>query len=211
MISDPLGSGLVSNMAKPGASATGFTNFEFTVGGKWVQLIKELVPDTQRLAVVFNPGTAPFAEKYLQPARAASSSIGIDLITSPVYNRDQLERELVEQGQSLGRSIMLIPDNFTLANRQQIILLAARYRLPIIYPYRPFVLDGGLIAYSPDIPELYRRSAIYADRILRGEKPGDLPVEQPTKFELVINVRAARTIGLTIPPSLFARADEVIE
>src|SRR5262245_12048507 len=211
-ISDPLGSGLVSSMARPGGNATGLTNFEFTVGGKWVQLMKELAPNTQRAVVIFNPETAPYAENYVRPARAAADSLHIELITAPVRDRDQLESAFVKQAELPGRgSILTIPDQFTVVNRERIILLSARNRLPAIFPYRTFALEGGLMVYGPDIIDVYRRSAAYVDRILHGEKPGDLPVQQPTKFELVINLKTAKVLGLTVPSTLLARADEVIE
>jgi putative ABC transport system substrate-binding protein len=210
-LSDPLGSGLVSSMAHPGGNATGFTNFEFTIGGKWVQLMKEAAPNTQRVAVIFNPQTAPYAQHYVLPARAAADALRIELVTAPVRERDQLESVFIKQTEFPGGSILIIPDSFTVVNRQRIVLLSVRYRLPTIFPYRTFALDGGLIVYGTDVIDLYRRSALYVDRILHGEKPGDLPVQQPTKFELVVNLNTAKVLGLEIPSSILARANEVIE
>jgi putative ABC transport system substrate-binding protein len=210
-VSDPLGSGLVSSLARPGGNATGLTNFEFTMGGKWVQLMKELLPDVKRITVIFNPETAPFAQGYLRPAQAGAGSVGIELITAPVRDLDQLESTFTAQARSPGGSIMVIPDNFTVVNRERIISLSLRHRLPTVYPYRVFAVEGGLMAYGPDIADLYRRAATYADRILRGTKPAELPVEQPTKFELVINLKTARALGLEIPVVLHTIADELIE
>jgi putative ABC transport system substrate-binding protein len=210
-ISDPLGTGLVSSLATPGGNATGFTNFEFTMGGKWLQIMKDMVPGIKRMALMFNPETAPYSEGYVRSFQVAADSFAVEPIPAPVHDSDEIERVLIAQARDPGGSMMVIPDSFTVLNRERIISLSARYRLPTIYPYRVFAVDGGLIVYGTDITDLYRRSASYADRILRGARTGELPVQQPTKFELVVNLKTAKALGLVVPPALLAIADTVIE
>jgi putative ABC transport system substrate-binding protein len=210
-LSDPVGSGLVSSLARPGGNATGFTNFEFTIGGKWVQLIKQLVPRVQSIAVIFNPETAPFWEGYVRPAQAAASSLGVELITAPVHDRNQTESAIIARARATGGSIIVLPDFFTVSIREWIISLSARLQVPAVYPYRVYAVDGGLMVYGPDTTDLYRRAAFYVDRVLRGAKPADLPVEQPTRFEFLLNAKTAKALGLTIPETLLATADEVIQ
>jgi putative tryptophan/tyrosine transport system substrate-binding protein len=210
-VTDPVGSGIVSSLSNPGGNATGFTNFEFTMGGKWLQILKEVAPDIERTAIIFNPELAPFADGYIRSFRAGAESLRVDAILAPIHDVDQLERLLIAQTREPGGSIIIMPDAFTVPNRDLIIDFAVRHRLPSIYPYRVFALGGGLISYGPDIEDLYRRAAAYADRLLRGAVPSGLPVQQPNKFEFVINSKTAKAIGLTIPDMLLARADEVIE
>jgi putative ABC transport system substrate-binding protein len=210
-ISDPVGSGLVSSLAHPGGNATGVTNFEFTMGGKWLQLIKNVAPGVTRTAVIFNPETAPYWPGYVHPAEAAAGPIGIKLVATPVRDRSEVESALLAQAREPGGSIIVLPDSFTISHREWFISPSARHLLPAVYPYRTFALDGGLIVYGPDIADLYRRSAHYVDRILRGEKPAELPVEQPNKFELIINLKTAKAFGLTIPEILLATANELID
>jgi putative tryptophan/tyrosine transport system substrate-binding protein len=210
-VTDPVGSGIVSSLSNPGGNATGFTNFEFSMGGKWLQILKEVAPDIKRTAIIFNPEVAPFSEGYIRTFRAGAESLDVDAILAPIHNVDQLERLLIAQTREPGGSIIIMPDAFTVPNRNLIIDFAVRDRLPSIYPHRIFALAGGLISYGPDIEDLYRRAAAYADRLLRGAISSRLPVQQPNKFELVINSKTAKAIGLTIPDLLLARADEVIE
>jgi putative ABC transport system substrate-binding protein len=210
-VTDPVGSGIVSSLSNPGGNATGFTNFEFSMGGKWLQILKEVAPDIKRTTIIFNPEVAPFSEGYIRTFRAGAEFLSVDAILAPIHDVDQLERLLVAQTREPGGSIIIMPDAFTVSNRDLIIDFAVRHRLPSIYPYRVFALAGGLISYGPDIEDLYRRAATYADRLLRGATPSGLPVQQPNKFELVINSIAAKAIGLTMPDLLLARADEVIE
>ncbi len=210
-VTDPIGSGLVHSLANPGGNATGFTNFEFSMGGKWLQLLKQVAPDVSRAALLFNPALAPFAEGYVRTFSGAARSLGIESVLAPIQNLDQLDREVAVQLRQPGGSIVVMPDTFTVPNRARIIAFAQALRLPAIYPYAVFASDGGLVAYGPDTIDIYRRAAIYADRMLKGATASDLPVQQPTKFELVINLRAAQAIGLTIPEALVATADEVIQ
>jgi putative tryptophan/tyrosine transport system substrate-binding protein len=210
-VTDPIGSGIVTSLSNPGGNATGFTNFEFTMGGKWLQILREVAPALKRTAIIFNPELAPFADGYIRSFQAGAESLSVDAIVAPIHNVDQLEGLLIAQTQDPGGSIIIMPDAFTVPNRDIIIDFAVRHRLPSIYPYRVFVLDGGLISYGPDIEDLYRRAAAYADRLLKGAAPSGLPVQQPNKFELVVNRKTANAIGLTIPDLLLARADEVIE
>jgi putative ABC transport system substrate-binding protein len=210
-VTNPIGSGIVSSLSNPGGNATGFTNFEFTMAGKWLQILREMAPGIKRTAIIFNPELAPFSNGYIRSFRASADSLGVDAILAPIHRVDRLDGLLVAQTREPGGSIIIMPDAFTNANRDIIIDFSVRNHLPSIYPYRAFALDGGLISFGPDIDDLYRRAAAYADRILRGVNPSGLPVQQPNKFELVVNLKTAKAIGLTIPDSLLARADEVIE
>jgi putative tryptophan/tyrosine transport system substrate-binding protein len=210
-VTDPIGSGIVSSLSSPGGNATGFTNFEFTMAGKWLQILREVAPDIKRTAIIFNPELAPFSDGYVRSFRAGAESLGVDAILAPIHSVDDLERLLIAQTREPGGSIIIMPDAFTVPNRSMIIDFSVRHRLPSIYPYRVFALDGGLISYGPDIDDLYRRAATYADRLLRGANPASLPVQQPNRLELVVNSRTAKAIGITVPDSLLVRADEVIE
>jgi putative ABC transport system substrate-binding protein len=208
---DPLGSGLVTNLPHPGGNITGFTNSEFSLGGKWLQTIKEIAPNVTRAGMLFNPVTATYGWLYLQSIETASPSTGIEIRMLPVGNAAELERAIRKLAMSHNVSLIVVNDIFTTGNRKLIVALAAELRLPAIYPFRYFVTDGGLISYGVNSVEEYPRAASYADRILKGAKPGDLPIEQANKYELVINLKTAKTLGLTLPASLLARADEVIE
>jgi putative tryptophan/tyrosine transport system substrate-binding protein len=210
-VTDPIGSGIVSSLSSPGGNATGFTNFEFSMAGKWLQILREVAPDIKRTAIIFNPEFAPFSDGYIRSFRAGADSLGVDAILAPIHNIDQLDKLLIAQTRERGGSIITMPDTFTVLNRRLIIDFSVRHRLPSIYPFRVFAFDGGLISYGPDIDDLYRRAAAYADRILKGANPSDLPVQQPNRFELVVNRKAAKAIGLAIPDSLLVTADEVIE
>jgi putative ABC transport system substrate-binding protein len=210
-VSDPVGSGLVTDLAHPGGSITGYTAFEFSIGGKWLQTMKDLAQNVERAAVLFNPATAPYAPNYMRSIEAASKSLGVEVSTLTVSDPTELEQALKTFAIKQNAALVVMNDIFTAANRERIITLAADLRLPAIYPYRFFVAAGGLISYGAEPLELYLRAAAYGDRIRRGANPGDLPIQQPTKYELVINRKTARALGLTVSPLLLARADEVIE
>jgi putative tryptophan/tyrosine transport system substrate-binding protein len=211
-VSDPVGSRFVLSIARPGGAATGFTNFEPSLIGKWLELLKEIAPGITRAAVVFNPKTAPGGGSFfLDPFEPVARSLAVEPIAVRVNDAGEIEGAVAAIGREPDGSLIVMPDAFTTVHRQLIILLAARYALPAIYPYRYQAVEGGLLSYGVDTVDLMRRAAPYVDRILKGEKPADLPVQAPIKFELVINLRAARVLGLTVPPQLLARADEVIE
>ena len=210
-VSDPVGGGLVTNLARPGGNVTGFTLFEFSIGSKWLQTIKEIAPNVTRVAVLFNPTTAPYAPLYLRSIEDGTSSFAVDFSTLPLKDAVELEPTIKTFAATPNSALIVLTDTFTTVNRDRIIALAAKYRLPALYPYRFFAQSGGLVSYGVDTLEQYPRAAAYADRILKGEKPGDLPIQQPTKYELVINLKTANALGLTVPPSLLATADEVIE
>ena len=210
-VSDPVGSGLIASLGHPGANVTGLTAFESSLGGKWLQMLNELAPGTKRVAVIFNPDTAPFYPTYLSAIEGAAPTFSVQLISSPVRNLRDIEVVISAQAREAGGSLITLPDSFTNAHRAPIISLAGSVRLPAIYALREQAVEGGLISYGPDSSDLYRRAAVYVNRILRGANPGELPVQQPTKFELVINLKTAKALGLTVPDKLLALADEVIE
>jgi putative tryptophan/tyrosine transport system substrate-binding protein len=209
-VTDPLGSGLVTNLARPGGNITGFTNFEFSIGGRLLQTLKGIAPHVRHTGLLFNPATAPFAPLYMRSFGAASLSFRFGISTLPVGDTAELEGVIRSVAADQNPALIVMADVFTCVNRERIIALAAELGLPAIYPYRFFATEGGLISYGIDTLEQFSRAASYADRILRGAKPGDLPI-QPTKFELVINLRTAKSLGLTVPRSLLASADEVIK
>jgi putative ABC transport system substrate-binding protein len=211
LVSDPVGQGFVQSLAHPGSNITGFSNFEFSTIGKWVDLLNGIAPDVKHTALIFNPDTAPYARHYLPAFEDGAKSFAAEPISAPVHSETELESATGALAERGGGGIIVMPDPFTLTHRGAIISLAARYRLPAVYPFRYFASDGGLISYGPDFIDQYRRAAGYVDRILKGEKPADLPVQAPTKYELVINLRTAKALGLEIPPTLLALADEVIE
>jgi putative tryptophan/tyrosine transport system substrate-binding protein len=211
-VSDPMGSGFVRGIARPGGNITGFTNFEPSLVGKWLEMLREIAPGIARAAVVFNPNTAPDGGAFfLAPFERIARSLAIDPIAAGVTSDAAIEAAFANLAREPAGSVIVMPDAFTTVHRQLIILLAARHGLPAIYPYRYEAVDGGLVSYGVDTVDLLRRAAPYVDRILKGERPGDLPVQAPTKFELVVNLKAARAIGLMIPESFLVRADEVIE
>jgi putative ABC transport system substrate-binding protein len=211
-VSDPVGSHFVASIPQPGGSTTGFTNFEPSLIGKWLEILKEVAPGVTRAAVMFNPKTAPDQGAFfLDPFEQLSRSLGVEPIVARVTDANEIETALAALARKPGGSLIIMPDAFNTVHRQLIILLTARHSLPTIYPYRYQAVEGGLLSYGVDTVDLMRRAAPYVDRILKGEKPADLPVQAPVKFELVVNLRAARVIGLTVPPAVIARADEVIE
>jgi putative tryptophan/tyrosine transport system substrate-binding protein len=211
-VSDPVGSHFVANIARPGGSTTGFTNFAPSMIGKWLEMLKQVAPGIARAAVIFNPKTAPGGGSFfLEPFEAVARSFAVEPIAARVNDADEIARAVAAMAREPGGSLIVMPDAFTTVHRQLIILLSARHALPAIYPYRYEAVEGGLLSYGVDDIDLMRRAAPYVDRILKGEKAADLPVQAPIKFELVINLRAAKVLGLTVPPTLFALADEVIE
>jgi putative ABC transport system substrate-binding protein len=210
-IADPVGSGFVESFSRPGGNATGFVLFEPTMAGKWLELLKEIAPRVKRVAFLFNPATATYFEFFTIPFKAAAESFGVEAIAAPVHDSSELEPAFAAQTREPNGSLIVLPDSFLNAHSVEITSLAARYRLPAVYPYRLYSKAGGLLSYGNDVFDNYRRAAGYVDRILKGEKPSELPVQAPVKFELVLNLKTAKALGLAVPPTLVARADEVIE
>lgn len=213
IVSDPVGSGFVASLPRPGGNITGYINIEGSVSGKWIEILKDIVPGASSAALLYNPDTAPYFHYYLQGFNAAARSRAIEPIAAPVRNADDIERLVASLGNRSSAGLVMMPDSFmvTRRNLDLVITLAARYRVAAIYPYRFCVAAGGLISYGIVSTDLYRDAATYVDRILKGAVPADLPVQLPTKFELVINLKAAKVLRLTIPQLLLASADEVIE
>jgi putative tryptophan/tyrosine transport system substrate-binding protein len=208
-VGDPVDAGFVTNLARPGGNITGFSPFEPDMGGKWLGVLKDAAPNLRRAAVLFGSDT-PIDHAMLRSAEAVAPSLEITINAVNVLDGN-IERTIAVFSNQRDGGIIVLPHRYTLANRGSIITLAAGYRLPAVYPFRYFATEGGLLAYGPDQNDQWRGAATYVDRILRGDKPGDLPVQAPTKFELVINMKTAKDLGLTVPPSLLATADEVIE
>ena len=210
-VTDPLGQGLVASLSHPGGNITGFSVFEFSLGSKWLETLKQIVPGIRRITSIFNPETAPYYELYLKAISAAVPSLAVESIAASVHSEADIENVIRKVGSEPDSALFVLPDSHNVVHRKRIIELTAQYRLPTIYYFRYFASDGGLISYGPDEMDLFRRTAGYVDRILKGTNPSDLPVQQPTKFELVINLKTAKAMGIQIPVSLLARADEVIE
>jgi putative ABC transport system substrate-binding protein len=210
-IIEPVGQGFVASLAHPGGNTTGFSYLEVSVGGKWLNLLKEIAPRISRVACMFNPQRGPYSVGISLFAQEAAQRLGVQYVAAPVLEPTQIEPAITTLAHEPNGGLIISPDAFTITHRQQIITLAARYRLPTIYSERMFAVDGGLISYGADYVYHSRQAASYVDRILRGAKPADLPVQQPSKFYLVINLKTAKTLGLEIPPNLLALADEVIE
>src|SRR5574342_267760 len=211
VVSDPIGSGFVASFPRPGGNVTGFTNIEPAMASKWLELLKEVAPRVSRVAFLFNPSTAPYAEYYLGPFKVAAASLALEAIAVPVHNTSELESAIAAQARAPNGGLVVMTDSFLVTHRAEITTLAARYRLPAVYPFRDFIELGGLLFYGNDLLDNFHRAATYADRILKGATPNELPVQAPVKFELIINLKTAKALGLTIPPSLLARADEIIE
>jgi putative ABC transport system substrate-binding protein len=205
-VPDPIELGLVTSLAHPGGNITGFTNFEPTVGGKWLQTLQQISPGIKRV----DPNN-PSWIVYLRALEAAAPSIGVRLTPAAVHDAAEIDRTIQAFTREANGGVVVIPSPVTVNNRDRIITLTERHRLPAVYPYRFFCTAGGLISYGVEIADLYRRAASYVDRVLKGEKPGDLPIQQPTKFELVINLKTAKALGLSISDNLLTLADEVIE
>jgi putative tryptophan/tyrosine transport system substrate-binding protein len=211
IVADPVGSGLVASIPRPGGNVTGFSNLEGSMAGKWLELLKEIAPRVARVAILFNPATASYAEIFLNPFKAAAASFSVEAIVAPVRDIPELESAIAAQARAPNGGLIVMPDAFVVAHRTEVIALAARYRLPAAYPFRFFAEHGGLLSYGNDLTDNWRRAATYADKILKGEKPGELPVQAPVKFELVVNLKTATALGLDVPLFLQQRADVIIE
>jgi putative ABC transport system substrate-binding protein len=210
--SDPVGAGFVASLARPDGNTTGFTNSFWSMGGKWVELLKQIAPSLARVGIIFNPDTAAGSGSYFLPSfEAASRSNAVTPVAIPVRTRESIEHALTSFGRQGAAGLIVMPDNFTAMHRSLVIAQSAEQQMPAIYPFRYFASEGGLISYGADLLDLYKRTPFYIDRILRGAKVADLPVQAPAKFELVINLKAAKALGLTVPRIMLARADEVIE
>jgi putative ABC transport system substrate-binding protein len=211
MVADPVGSGFVANFSRPGGNVTGFVTSEGSLGSKWLELLKEVAPRVNRVAMLFNPTLATFADFYLKPFKAAVASFAMEAVNAAVRDPSELETVIAALAREPDSGLVVLPDSFTDSHRAEITSLALRHRLPGVYPYRFYAELGGLLSYGVDLPDNFRRAASYADRILKGEKPSELPVQAPVKFELVINLKTAKAFGLDVPLILQQRADEVIE
>jgi putative tryptophan/tyrosine transport system substrate-binding protein len=207
---DPVGAGYVASLARPGGNATGFTNFEYGVSGKWLEVLREAVPGITRAAVLRDP-TNPAGTGQWGAIQAVALPLAVELSPIDVRERGEIERGVSAFAAGSNRGLIVSSSGFAIFHRELIIALAARYRLPAVYPFRFYAIDGGLISYGPDSIDPHRRAAQYVDRILKGEKPANLPVQAPTKYELVINLKTAKALDLTVPDTMLARADEVIE
>jgi putative ABC transport system substrate-binding protein len=210
-VSEPVAQGFVASLARPGGNTTGFTNLEPSVAGKWVELLKEMAPRVTRVALVFNPPSTPIPAQFIRSAQAAAAKLGLETVEARVHGREEIDAVLSRLAGEPGVGLIFPPDTFTGFHHKSIVELTARHRLPAIYSFGYFAAAGGLVSYGPDVTDHFRRSAVYVDRIFRGEAPGDLPVQQPNKFEFVINLKTARALGLTVPDKLLVGADEVIE
>jgi putative ABC transport system substrate-binding protein len=211
-VADPVGSGFVAGLPRPGGNLTGFINLEASMAGKWLELLTEIAPGVKRVAMMFNPDTAPGGGSYFRPAfEAAARSLKVEPIVASVDSDAEIETVMTSLGREPGGGLVVMADGFMLVHRAPIILLAAQNNVPAVYSLSVFARDGGLLSYGPDQTDIFRRSASYVDRILRGAKPADLPVQLPVKFEMALNAKTAKALGLAVPPSILLRADEVIE
>ena len=208
-LADPVGAGFVQSLARPGGNATGFTNYEYSMSGKWVELLKQIAPNVKRVAILRDPTSAAGIGQF-SAIQSAAQSLGVNLTPVSVRDAGEIERGITEFARS-DNGGLIVTSGGTAFRRDLIIGLASRHKLPAVYPFRYYAKDGGLITYGPDPSDSVRHAAAYVDRILKGEKPADMPVQAPTTYELVINLKTAKALGLTVPPSLLARADEVIE
>jgi len=209
-VSDPVGQRLIDSLARPGGNIKGFTNFEFESGSKWIELLLELDPKILHVTLIMNPANENAAQ-FVKVITAAGDAKKVSVRVSSVRDGPDIQDAIDNSSKRSGGSLIVFPDGQLINNRELIVELAARYRLPAVYPFRMFPEVGGLLSYGPNFTAIWRRTAEYVDKILNGARPADLPVEQPTKFELVINLKAARELGITVPPQVLARADEVIE
>jgi putative ABC transport system substrate-binding protein len=208
---DPVGAGYVARLARPGGNATGFTLFEYSLSGKWLELLKEIAPNLTRIAILREPAQAAGIGQFAAIQATTPTSFGVELSPIDVLDAGEIERDVAAFARESNGGLIVTGSSKAIGHRELIIMLAARHRLPAVYPFRYFVTGGGLISYGPDPSDQFRRAAGYVDRILKGEKAADLPVQAPTKYELAINLKTAKALGLTVPPSLLARADQVIE
>jgi putative tryptophan/tyrosine transport system substrate-binding protein len=211
IVADPVGSGFIANLARPGGNATGFTVMEATTVSKWVELLKEIAPRVNRVAFLFNPPTAPYADIYLKPFKAAALSFAMEATAAPVHDVSEIESVFAAQAGGLNGGFVVMPNGFLNVHRDKVVSLAAQYSLPTIYPFRFFAELGGLLSYGNQQRDSFRLAAAYVDRILKGEKPADLPAQAPVRYELVINLKTAKALNLDVPLHLQQLADEVIE
>jgi putative tryptophan/tyrosine transport system substrate-binding protein len=209
-VSDPAGQGFVANLARPGGNITGFSFIDFPMLGKWVEMLKQIAPSVKRITLVFNPQTAPYYPVFLRDFGQAASTLGSELTATPVRDEAEIEAAMSAFVREPGGGLIAAPEPFINTRRALVIALAERHRLPVIYGIRYFAMEGGLISYGPDALDIVRRSASYVDRVLRGERPGELPVQAPAKYELLINLKTAEALGLAVPVTLRVRADQVI-
>ena len=209
-VGDPVGGGIVESLARPGGNATGFMLYEYSIGGKWLELLKQIAPSVTRVAVLRDPAIAAGAGQF-GAIQSVAPSFGVELTPIGVRDAHEIERAITAFARGPNSGLIATGSAVATGHHELIITLAARHKLPAVYFERLFAISGGLISYGPDRVDPYRRAAGYVDRILKGEKPADLPVQAPTKYELVINLKTAKALGLTVPPTLLARADEVIE
>jgi putative tryptophan/tyrosine transport system substrate-binding protein len=210
-VADPIGQGFVSSLAHPEGNVTGFTSLEFSIAAKWIEILKETSPSITRVALMFNPETAPYFPSFLGPIETAAASFAVTTVVTPVHDAADIERAVSTFAHESNGGIVVVPSAFVTIHRQPIFEQVARYRLPAVYGFSYYAYSGGLISYGINVRDMYVRAASYIDRILKGEKPAELPIQAPTKFELVINLKTANALGLTVPQSLLARADAVIE
>jgi putative tryptophan/tyrosine transport system substrate-binding protein len=211
LVNDPVGQGFVASLSRPGGNITGFTFIDFPLIGKWLEMLKEISPGIRHIALMFNPDTTPFYPAFLNELEAANKSLAVELSASPVHDEAEVEAAIAALAQEPGGGLIAAPDAYINNHRRAIMTLTERHRLPAIYGFRQFAREGALISYGPDTADIVRRSAGYVHRVLRGERPADLPVQAPTKYELVINLKTAKALRIEIPPALLGRADEVIE
>jgi putative ABC transport system substrate-binding protein len=211
VLNDPVGQGFVASLSRPGGNITGFSFIDFSVIGKWLELLKEIAPAVRRMMLIFNPDVAPFYPMFLREFGAVPISLAVELSASRVHNEADIETAIAAFAREPAGGLVVPPDIFLNTRRQLIMALAERHQLPAIYGFREFVTEGALISYGPDTSDIIRRSASYVDRILKGEKPANLPVQAPTKYEMVINLKTAKALGLTVPLIMQMTADEVIE
>jgi putative ABC transport system substrate-binding protein len=210
VVSDPAGQGFVASLGRPGGNITGFSFVEFPMLGKWVEMLKEIAPSVKRITLVFNPQTAPYYPAFLRDFEGAAATRAAELSATPVRDEAEIQAAASAFAREPGGGLIAAPDPFINTRRALVIALAERHRLPVIYGVRYFVREGGLISYGPDTLDMVRRSASYVDRVLRGKRPGELPVQAPTKYELLVNLKTAKALGLTVPLALRVRADELI-
>ena len=210
VVADPVGAGFVNSLAQPGGNATGFMLYEYGLSGKWLELLKQIAPSVTRAAILRDP-TNPAGLAYFGAIRATAQSLGMDVNPVSMIDAEEIERGISAFARSANGGLVVTPNSSASAHRALIIRLAAQYKLPAVYPFNYMVTGGGLISYGPDFVDQFRLAADYVDRILKGEKPGNLPVQAPTKYQMVVNLKTAKALGIEIPPMLLARADEVIE
>jgi putative tryptophan/tyrosine transport system substrate-binding protein len=210
LVADPVRTGLIESLARPGGHATGFTNFEFSIGGKWLELLRDVSPHLNRVTIIANPANAT-ANPIAGLIEDAGRLVSIEVTTASVRSASDIEVAISNAAQQPSGGLIVLPDSLAVIHSELIISLVEHHRLPTVYPFRVFAAKGGLLAYGLDIPEMYRQAANYVDRILRGTKPSELPVQAPNKFELIVNLKSAKALSLDVPTTLLARADEVIE